>query len=134
MTSDLLGKDVGEEWPNIEVPIQQYKYIMRNDDEVIDRISSDVSNLRENSAWRAMALKTKADIRRRRKTLIDSGCNRTIFTNRLLFKDFQKCLIPIKTAGEETYATGIGTIGKLKGCLYVPNINVNLISVMPALD
>ena len=97
MTSDLLGKDVGEEWPNIEVPIQQYKYIVRNDDEVIDRISSDVSNLRENSAWRAMALKTKADIRIRRKTLIDSGCNRTIFTNRLLFTDFQKCLIPIKT-------------------------------------
>ena len=22
VTSDLLGKDVGEEWPNIEVPIQ----------------------------------------------------------------------------------------------------------------
>ena len=50
MKSDLLGKDVGEEWPNIEVPIQQYKYIVRNDDEVIDRISSDVSNPRENSA------------------------------------------------------------------------------------
>ena len=66
---------------------------MRNDDEVIDKECSDVRNLRENSAWRAMALKTKADIRRRRKTLIHSGCNRTIFTNRLLFKDFQKCLI-----------------------------------------
>ena len=65
---------------------------MRNDDEVVDRISSDVSNLRENSAWRAMALKTKADIKRRRKTLIDSGCNRTIYTNRI-FKDFHKCLI-----------------------------------------
>ena len=87
-----MEKDVGEEWPNIEVPIQQYKYIVRNDDEVIDRISSDVSNPRENSAWRAMELKTKADIRRRRKTLIDSGCNRTIYTNRL-FEDFYKCLI-----------------------------------------
>ena len=60
---------------------------MRNDDEVIDKECSDVSNLRENSAWRAMALKNKADIRRRRKTLIDSGCNR------LLCKEFQKCLI-----------------------------------------
>ena len=60
---------------------------MRNDDEVIDKECSDVSNLREISAWRAMALKNKADIRRRRKTLIDSGCNRTIYTNRL-FKDF----------------------------------------------
>ena len=68
---------------------------MRNDDEVIDRNSSHVSNLRENLAWRAMALKTKADIRRRRKTLIDSGCNRTICSNRL-FKDFQKCLITSK--------------------------------------
>ena len=93
VTRDLLGKDVGEEWLNIEVPIKQYKYIVRNDDEVIDRISSDVRNLRENSAWRAMALKTKADIRRSRKTLIDFGCNRTIFTNRLLIQDFQKCLI-----------------------------------------
>ena len=42
VTSDLLGKDVGEEWPNIEVPIQQYKYIVRNDDEVIDRIQMSV--------------------------------------------------------------------------------------------
>ena len=85
VTSDLLGKDVGEEWPNIEVPVQQYKYIVKNDDEVIDRTSSDVSNLRENLAWRAIALKTKADIRRRHKTLIDSGGNRSIFTNRLLY-------------------------------------------------
>ena len=61
---------------------------MRNGDEVIDRDCSDVSNLRENSAWRAKAILTKADIRRRHKTLIDSGCNRTIFTNRLLFQDF----------------------------------------------
>ena len=42
VTSDLVGKDVGEEWPNIEVPIQQYKYIVRNDDEVIDRIQMSV--------------------------------------------------------------------------------------------
>ena len=48
---------------------------MRNGDEVIDRDCSDVSNPRENSAWRAMELKTKADIRRRRKPLIDSSCN-----------------------------------------------------------
>jgi hypothetical protein len=32
------------------------------------------------------------------------------------------------------YATGIGTVGKLKECLYVPNMNVNLISVMHVLD
>ena len=35
---------------------------------------------------------------------------------------------------EEIYATGIGTVGKLKGCLYVPNMNVKLISVMHVLD
>ena len=56
-------KDVGEGSTNIEVPIQQYKHFVRNDDEVIHRNSSHVSNLRENSAWRAMALKTKADNR-----------------------------------------------------------------------
>ena len=50
VTSDLLGKDVGEEWPNIEVPIQHYKYNVRNGDEVRDRNSSDISNPRENSA------------------------------------------------------------------------------------
>ena len=80
---------------------------MRNDDKVIHRNSSHVSNLRENSAWRAMSLNTKADIRRLRETLIDSGCNRTIFTDRLLFKDSQKCLITFKTAGGEIYMTGI---------------------------
>ena len=32
------------------------------------------------------------------------------------------------------YATGIGTVGKLKVCLYVPNMNVNLISDMHVLD
>ena len=35
---------------------------------------------------------------------------------------------------EEIYVTGIGTAGKLKGCLYVPNMNVKLISVMHVLD
>ena len=79
-------------------------------------------------------MESRSELRMRRKTLIDSGCNQTIFTNRLLFLDFQECLIPITTAGEEVYATGIGTVGKLKGCLYVPNMNVNLISVMHVLD
>ena len=32
------------------------------------------------------------------------------------------------------YATGIGTVRKLKVCLYVTNMNANLISVMYVLD
>ena len=35
---------------------------------------------------------------------------------------------------KEICVTGIETEGKLKGCLYFPNINVNLISVMHVLD
>ena len=134
LTSDLLGKDIGEEWPNVEVPKRKYQSTVINDDDVHSGISSDVSQLKWNTAWKAMAVKSRSELRMRRKTLIDSGCNRTIFTNRLLFSDFQECLIPITTAGEEVYATGIGTVGKLKGCLYVPNMNVNLISVMHVLD
>jgi len=134
LTSDLLGKDIGEEWPNVEVPKRKYQSTVINDDDVHSGISSDVSQLKWNTAWKAMAVKSRSELRMRRKTLIDSGCNRTIFTNRLLFSDFQECLIPITTAGEEVYATDIGTVGKLKGCLYVPNMNVNLISVMHVLD
>jgi hypothetical protein len=81
-----------------------------------------------------MTVKSRSELRMRRKALIDSGCNRTIFTNRLLFLDFQEYLISITTAGEEVNATGIDTVGKLKGCLYVLNMNVNLISVVHLLD
>jgi hypothetical protein len=56
--------------------------------------------------------KSRSELRMRRKSLIDSDCNQTIFTNRLLFSDFHECLISITTAGEEVYATSIGTVGK----------------------
>ena len=36
--------------------------------------------------------------------------------------------------GEEICVTGIGTVCKLKGCLNVPNMNVNLFPVMHVLD
>ena len=78
-------------------------------------------------------IKTKADIKRRRKTLIDSGCSRPIFTNHLLFKYFHKCMIA-SDRGEEICVTGIGTVCKHKGCLNVPNMNVNLFPVMHVLD
>ena len=113
LTSDLLGKDTGEEWPNVEVPKRKYHSTVINDDDVLVRsgISSDVSQVKWNTAWKAMAVKTRSELRMRRKTLIDSGCNRTIFTNRLLFSDFQECLIPITTAGEEVYETALVLLG-----------------------
>ena len=73
VTTDLMGKDVSEDYPNVEVPIRQVKSTIINEDNIHDIIKTDVSQLRENSAWRAMAVRSSADMRRRRKTLIDSG-------------------------------------------------------------
>ena len=42
--------------------------------------------------------------------------------------------IPIKTAGNTIYAMGVGTVGKLRGCLYVPNLPINLISPFQAME
>ena len=108
VTTDLMWKDVSDDYPNVEVPIRKVESTFINEDNVHDIIQTDVSQLRENSAWKAMAVRSRADMRRRRKTLIDSGCNRSIFTNRSLFTDFHECLIPITTAGEEIYVTGMG--------------------------
>ena len=134
VTTYLMGKDVSDDYPNDEVPIRKVESTIINEDNVHDIIQTGVSQPRENSAWKAMAVRSRADMRRRRKPLIESGCNRSIFTNRSLFTEFSKCLIPITTAGEEIYATGMGTVGNLKGCLYVADMNVNLISVMHVLD
>jgi hypothetical protein len=102
-----LGTDTGEEWPNVEVPKRKYQSTVINNDDLHSGISSDVSKLKWNTAWKAMAVKSRSELRMRRKTPIDSSCNRTIFTNLLLFSDFQEYLVPITTAGEEVYATGI---------------------------
>ena len=51
LTSDLLGKDTGEEWPNVEVPKRKYQSTVINDDDVHSGISSDVSQLKWNTAW-----------------------------------------------------------------------------------
>ena len=45
-----------------------------------------------------------------------------------------EALIPIKTAGNTIYAMGVGTVGKLRGCLYVPNLPINLISPFQAME
>ena len=50
LTSDLLGKDTGEEWPNVEVPKQKYHSTVINDDDAHSGISSDVSQLKWNTA------------------------------------------------------------------------------------
>ena len=34
LTSDLLWKDTGEEWPNVEVPKRKYQYTVINDDDI----------------------------------------------------------------------------------------------------
>ena len=46
LTSDLLGKDTGEEWSNDKVPKQKYQSTVINDDDVHSGISSDVSQLK----------------------------------------------------------------------------------------
>jgi hypothetical protein len=56
LTSDLLGKDTGEEWLNVEVPKQKYQSTVINDDDVHSGISSNVSQLKWNTAWKAMAV------------------------------------------------------------------------------
>ena len=73
LTSDLLGKDTGEEWPNVEVPKENYQSTVINDDNVHSGISSDISQLKWNTASKAMAVKSRLELRMRRKTLIDSG-------------------------------------------------------------
>ena len=62
------------------------------------------------------------------KTLIDSGCSCTIFTERWMFQDFVEYVAAIKTAGGTIYSEGRGTVGKLQNCLYLPSMDVNLIS------
>ena len=57
-----------------------------------------------------------------------------MFGNRELFQDFVETLIPIKTAGNTIYTTGVGTVGKLRGCLYVTNLPINLISPFQAME
>ena len=57
-----------------------------------------------------------------------------MFGNRELFQDFVETLIPIKTAGNTVYAMGAGTVGKLRGCLYVPNLPINFISPFQAME
>ena len=71
---------------------------------------------------------TRSHVRKRVRTLANSGCSCTIFTDRNLFTDYQPYASPISTAGGMIRSTGRGTVGKLQNSLYVPEMNINLIS------
>ena len=71
---------------------------------------------------------TRSHVRKRVRTLADSGCSCTIFTDRRMFTDYQPYQSPISSAGGTIKSTGRGTVGKLQNCLYVPEMNINLIS------
>ena len=62
------------------------------------------------------------------KTLLDSGFNCSIFTDRSMFKDYNVYRVPIQTAGGTIYSHGRGTVGHLQNCLHVPDLNMNLLS------
>ena len=89
---------------------------------------ADITKVCSNIDFTAMSYKARAGRHGYTKSLIDSGCNRRMFGNRELFQDFVETLIPIKTAGNAIHAMGVGTVGKLRGCLYVPSLPINLIS------
>jgi hypothetical protein len=84
-----------------------------------------VIRLNENKGWKLMW--TRSHVRKRVRTLADSGCSCTIFTDRNLFTDYQPYSSPISTAGGTIRSTGRGTVG-LQNCLCVPEMNINLIS------
>jgi hypothetical protein len=63
------------------------------------------------------------------RAIIDSGASISIFNQRHWFRDFEEIKQPIRTAGKDIMALGRGTVGKLHGCLYVPDLQKNLISV-----
>ena len=64
-------------------------------DDIVEPAEVDVSKLNENSSWTVMMVKAK-DMPKTRKTLVDSGCNRSIFTNREIFIEYRAARIPIR--------------------------------------
>jgi hypothetical protein len=85
-----------------------------------------VIRLNENRSWKLIW--TRSHVRKRVCTLADSGCSCTIFTGRNMFTDYQPYSSPISTAGRMIRSTGRGIVRKLQNCLYVPEMNINLIS------
>ena len=63
------------------------------------------------------------------RAIIDSGASISILNQRHWFKDFEEIKQLIRTAGKNIMSLGRGTVGKLHGCLYVPALQKNLISL-----
>ena len=57
-TTDLMGTDVSDDYPNGEVPVRKVESTSINEDNIRDILLTDVSQLRENSAWKAMAVRS----------------------------------------------------------------------------
>ena len=132
-TDNLLsGKDTTE-WPEVEATKEEYHSTTRNQD-IVEDPEAVITKVSSNIDLTAMSYKVRAGRRGYTKSLINSGCNRHMFGNRELFQDFVKTLIPIKSAGNTIYAMGVGTVGKLRGCLYVPNLPIILISPFQAME
>ena len=132
-SDDLLSGEDTTEWPEVEATKDEYPSTTKNQD-IVEDPEADITKVSSNIDLTAMSYKARTGRRGYTKSLIDSGCNRHMFGNRELFQDFVETLIPIKTAGNTIYAMGVGTVGKLRGCLYVPNLPINLISPFQAME
>ena len=87
-------------------------------------IDKNISKLVENSVTAMLVKGSKTWV----KTLLDSGCNFSIFTDRSMFRDYHVYRIPIQTAGGTIYSYGRGIVGHLQNCLQAPDLNMNLLS------
>ena len=132
-TDDLLNGEDTTEWPEVTATKEEYPSTSRNQD-IVEDPEADITNVTSKIDLAALSFKVRAGKRGCTRSLIDSGCNRHMFGNRELFQDFVESVIPIKTAGSTIYAMGVGTVGKLRGCLYVPNLPINLISPFQAME
>ena len=64
------------------------------------------------------------------RAIIDSGASISIFNQLYWFRDFEEIRQPIRTAGKNIMSLGRGTVGKLHGSLYVPDLQKNFLSVL----
>ena len=58
VTTDLMGKDVSDDYPNVEVPIRKVESTSIIEHNIREIILTVVSQLWENSAWKAMAVRS----------------------------------------------------------------------------
>jgi hypothetical protein len=87
-------------------------------------INRNINKLVENSVTAMLVKGPKVWV----KTLLDSGCNCSIFTDRSMYLDYHVYRVPIHTAGGIIYSYGHGSVGHLQNCLHVSDINMSLLS------